>query len=61
MQFATVNPYTGQTVKTFDFATDAQIDAALAKAHETFLAAVRRSCSVLPTCCAPMPGATRRS
>ena len=38
MQYATVNPYTGQTVKTFDFATDAQIDSALAKAHETFLA-----------------------
>lgn len=37
MQYATVNPYTGQTVKTFDFATDAEIDAALAKAHETFL------------------------
>ena len=38
MQYATVNPYTGKTLKTFDFATDAQIDAALAKAHETFLA-----------------------
>ena len=37
MQYATVNPYTGQTLKTFDFATDAQIDSALAKAHETFL------------------------
>ena len=38
MQYATVNPYTGKTLKTFDFATDAQIDAALAKAHDTFLA-----------------------
>ena len=38
MQYATVNPYTGKTLKTFDFATDAEIDAALAKAHETFLA-----------------------
>lgn len=38
MQFATVNPYTGQTLKTFDFATDAQIDAALEQAHTTFLA-----------------------
>jgi succinate-semialdehyde dehydrogenase/glutarate-semialdehyde dehydrogenase len=38
MQYATVNPYTGKTVKTFDFATDAQIDAALATAHQAFLA-----------------------
>ena len=38
MQYATVNPYTGKTLKTFDFATDAEIDTALAKAHETFLA-----------------------
>ena len=38
MQYATVNPYTGQTVQTYDFATDAQIDAALATAHQTFLA-----------------------
>ena len=38
MHYATVNPFTGQTLKTFDFATDAQIDAALATAHDTFLA-----------------------
>lgn len=37
MQYATVNPYTGKTLKTFDFATDAQIDAALATAHQAFL------------------------
>lgn len=36
MGYATTNPYTGETVKTFDTATEAEIDAAIAKADEAF-------------------------
>ena len=38
MSYATINPYTGQTVATFPDATDDQVDAALATAHATFQA-----------------------
>jgi succinate-semialdehyde dehydrogenase/glutarate-semialdehyde dehydrogenase len=34
---ATINPATGETVKTFDAATDSDVDAAIARAHERFL------------------------
>lgn len=37
MAFATINPYTGQTVKTFPEATPADIDAAIDRAHAAFL------------------------
>ena len=37
MTIATINPTTGETVKTFSPATDAEIDAALARAHDRFL------------------------
>jgi succinate-semialdehyde dehydrogenase / glutarate-semialdehyde dehydrogenase len=37
MTIATINPTTGETVKTFTPATDAQIDAALARAHDRFV------------------------
>src|SRR6476646_4383907 len=37
MTIATINPSTGQTVKTFSPATDAEIDAALARAHDRFV------------------------
>ena len=40
MTIATINPSTGETVKTFTPATDAEIDAALARAHDRFV--VRR-------------------
>ena len=36
MTIATINPTTGETVKTFTPATDAEIDAALARAHDRF-------------------------
>ncbi|MFV0624497.1 NAD-dependent succinate-semialdehyde dehydrogenase [Sphingomonas sp. ac-8] len=36
MPFATTNPYTGEVVKTFPTATDAEITAAIAKADATF-------------------------
>jgi succinate-semialdehyde dehydrogenase/glutarate-semialdehyde dehydrogenase len=36
MTIATINPSTGETVKTFTPATDAEIDAALARAHNRF-------------------------
>src|ERR1700733_14131062 len=36
MTIATINPSTGETVKTFTPATDAEIDAALARAHDRF-------------------------
>ncbi len=35
---ATINPATGETVKTFTPATDAEIEAVIARAHERFLA-----------------------
>jgi succinate-semialdehyde dehydrogenase / glutarate-semialdehyde dehydrogenase len=37
MTIATINPTTGETVKTFTPATDAEIDAALARAHDRFV------------------------
>ena len=37
MGYATTNPYTGEVVKTFPDATDAEVDAALDKAHGAFL------------------------
>jgi succinate-semialdehyde dehydrogenase/glutarate-semialdehyde dehydrogenase len=37
MTIATINPTTGETVKTFTRATDAEIDAALARAHDRFV------------------------
>src|SRR3984893_15161483 len=37
MTIATINPTTGETVKTFSPATDAEIEAALARAHDRFL------------------------
>jgi succinate-semialdehyde dehydrogenase/glutarate-semialdehyde dehydrogenase len=37
MTIATINPTTGETVKTFNPATDAEIDAALARAHDRFV------------------------
>lgn len=36
MAYATTNPYTGEVLKTFDNATDADIDAAIAKAQAAF-------------------------
>jgi succinate-semialdehyde dehydrogenase / glutarate-semialdehyde dehydrogenase len=37
MTIATINPSTGETVKTFNPATDVEIDAALARAHDRFV------------------------
>ena len=37
MPIATINPATGETVKTFTPATDDEVDAAIARAHERFL------------------------
>jgi succinate-semialdehyde dehydrogenase/glutarate-semialdehyde dehydrogenase len=37
MQYATVNPYTGETLKNFAFSSETEIDAALEKAHTAFL------------------------
>ena len=37
MTIATINPTTGETVKTYTPATDAEIDAALARAHDRFV------------------------
>src|SRR3984885_4638553 len=37
MAIATINPATGETVKTFTPATDAEVEAAIARAHERFL------------------------
>ncbi|MEY2426344.1 MAG: succinate-semialdehyde dehydrogenase / glutarate-semialdehyde dehydrogenase [Actinomycetota bacterium] len=36
MAIATINPFTGETVKTYDAMTDAEVDARLAKAAATF-------------------------
>jgi len=38
MAYATVNPYTGEKLKTFPDATDAEVAAAISKAHNAFLA-----------------------
>jgi succinate-semialdehyde dehydrogenase / glutarate-semialdehyde dehydrogenase len=37
MGYTTANPYTNEVVKTFPYATDAEVDAALDKAHAAFL------------------------
>ena len=37
MSIATINPATGETVKTFTPATDDEVEAAIARAHERFL------------------------
>ena len=36
MAIATINPATGETIKTFDALTDAQVDQKIQKATETF-------------------------
>lgn len=38
MAYASINPYTGQTLQTFPDATDAEVNAAIGQAHEAFLA-----------------------
>ena len=38
MAYATTNPYTGEVVKTFPDATDAEVKQAIEKAHRAFLA-----------------------
>jgi succinate-semialdehyde dehydrogenase/glutarate-semialdehyde dehydrogenase len=37
MAYATTNPYTGEVLKTFPNATDAEVDQAIAAAHAAFL------------------------
>src|ERR1700722_11747715 len=37
MSYQTVNPYTGELVKSYPYATDQEIDATIEKAHEAFL------------------------
>ncbi|HEY0162107.1 MAG TPA: NAD-dependent succinate-semialdehyde dehydrogenase [Edaphobacter sp.] len=37
MAYATINPFTNEEIEDFPYATDAEIDAALDKAHEAFL------------------------
>ncbi|PZU17872.1 MAG: succinate-semialdehyde dehydrogenase [Shinella sp.] len=37
MAYATINPYTGETLKTFSDATDAEVRDAIGKAHDAFL------------------------
>ena len=37
MPIATINPATGETVKTFTPATDEEVDAAIARAYDRFL------------------------
>lgn len=43
MAYATINPYTGETLKTFSDATDAEVEQAIAAAHEAFLSWRERS------------------
>ncbi|KDB09290.1 Succinate-semialdehyde dehydrogenase (NAD(P)(+)) [Burkholderia sp. lig30] len=38
MAYASINPYTGELIKTFPDATDAQVNEAIEKAHHAFLA-----------------------
>lgn len=66
MAYATINPYTGETLKTFPDATDAEVEQAIAAAHEAFLSGASArspsavpSCSVPQTCCAPRLATTR--
>jgi succinate-semialdehyde dehydrogenase/glutarate-semialdehyde dehydrogenase len=37
MAYATINPYTGETLKTFSDATDSEVAEAIAKAYSAFL------------------------
>jgi succinate-semialdehyde dehydrogenase/glutarate-semialdehyde dehydrogenase len=37
MKYATTNPYTGEVLKTFPYATDAEVDDAIDRAHRAFL------------------------
>ena len=37
MSYATVNPYTGETIKTFPYVTDAEVSQAIDAAHAAFL------------------------
>ena len=37
MSYQTVNPYTGELVKSYAYASDQEIDATIEKAHEAFL------------------------
>ena len=43
MSYTTTNPYTNEVLKTFAYATDAEVDAALDKAHAAFLSWRRTS------------------
>lgn len=43
MAYATINPYTGETLKTFPDATDAEVEQAIVAAHEAFLSWRERS------------------
>lgn len=43
MAYASINPYTGELIKTFPDATDAQVNAAIEEAHHAFLAWKERS------------------
>ncbi|KIZ46470.1 aldehyde dehydrogenase family protein, partial [Rhodopseudomonas palustris] len=38
MAYATINPYSGETLKSFDDATDAEVREAIGNAHNAFLA-----------------------
>lgn len=38
MGYATINPYTGEVIKTFPDATDAEVTDAISQAHNAFLA-----------------------
>ena len=42
MSYQTVNPYTGELVASYEFATDQEIDATIEKAHEAFLELAHR-------------------
>ncbi len=37
MTYQTANPYTNELMKTYPFASEAEIDATIEKAHEAFL------------------------
>jgi succinate-semialdehyde dehydrogenase/glutarate-semialdehyde dehydrogenase len=37
MSYQTVNPYTGELVKSYAYATDQEIDGTIEKAHRAFL------------------------
>ena len=46
MAYESKNPYTGEVMKTFADATDAEVLSAIDKAHHTF-----RSCGARRDCC----------